>query len=442
MARRIVVVGGGAGGLELACKLGRMLGRVGGNAPGAQDARVSLVDCRLFHVWKPSLHEVAAGTLDIHQEGLSYLMLAHDNGFDFVYGPLIGLDANARSITVGAVYGETGEPIIPQRQIPYDVLAIAVGSTANYFGIPGAAEHSMALNGPEDAERFRLRMLKLMAMADLQKEAKPTAGIDIVIIGGGATGVELAAELREASKVHRNYGFRRLEPNTDVRITLLEGAPRILAPLPEKVSTAAANLLRERHVRVVTDCRVARIGPDRVEDGSGNHYPADLCVWAAGIKAPDLLGQLGLPVVKGGQVDVDAHLRVKGHPDIYAFGDCAACVDADGRLVPPRAQSAHQQADYLLDALRRIERGEPPKQQAYVYKDYGSLVSLGTRSSVGSLMGSVFRATWFVEGLFARAMYASLHLMHHQAVLGTVRTGVLAMARFLVKRATPLVKLH
>jgi NADH dehydrogenase len=429
---RIIVVGGGAGGLELACKLGRRLG------PG----RVGLVDCRLFHVWKPSLHEVAAGTLDIHQEGLSYLMLAHDNGFDFIYGPLIGLDAQARALTVGGVSGESGEPIIPQRQVPYDVLAIAVGSTANYFGIPGAAENSLALNGAEDAERFRLQMLKQMALADLQKEANPSAGIDIVIIGGGATGVELAAELREASKVHRNYGFRRLDPNTDVRITLLEGASRILAPLPEKVSTAATNLLHERHVRVVPNCRVARIDADGVEDSSGNRYPADLCVWAAGIKAPEFLAGLGLPVVKGGQIDVDQHLRVKGYTDIFAFGDCAACIGPDGQLVPPRAQSAHQQADYLVDVLLRIERGRPPKREPYIYKDYGSLVSLGTRSSVGSLMGSVFRATWFVEGLFARAMYASLHLMHHQAVLGTIRTGVLAMARFLVKRATPLVKLH
>ena len=315
--------------------------------------------------------------------------------------------------------------------------------------IPGAAEHSIALNGPDDAERFRLRMLKILTLAELQQAGRPAEpgarerhGIDIVIVGGGATGVELAAELREASQVHANYGFRHLDPHRDVRITLVEGAPRILAPLSEKVSDAAARLLEQRHVRLVTGCKVARIDADGLEDDTGNRYPADLCVWAAGIKAPDFLATLGLPTGKGGAIEVDAQLRVKGHPDIHALGDCAACIDGNGRPVPPRAQAAHQQASYLAGVLTRKARGRPAPAAPYVYRDHGSLVSIGTQSSVGSLMGSLFRTTWFVEGIFARLMYASLHLLHHKAVLGTVRTAVLAIARFLVKRTTPLVKLH
>jgi NADH:ubiquinone reductase (H+-translocating) len=432
MAQRIIIVGGGAGGLELACKLGRKLG----------PDLVTLVDSKLFHVWKPSLHEVAAGTLDIHQEGMSYEMLAHDNGFTFVYGPMLALDKDNKSITIGEIRGEDGSLIIPERQETYTYLVIAVGSIANHFNVPGAAEHTISLNGPHDAERFRLRMLQLLTTAELRKAHDPAAGVDVVIIGGGATGVELAAELREASAVHSRYGFRRLDPNKDVRITLLEGAKRILAPLPEKVSKAAAGLLVERHVTMHTECRVTNIGTNAVDDAAGNSYPADIVVWAAGIKAPPFLATLGLPVNRGGQIEVTGQLQVKDNPSVYALGDCAACEGANGSLVPPRAQTAHQQADYLYDTFVRLAAGRVPSVLPYVYRDHGSLVSMGTQTSVGSLMGNLYKSSWFVEGLFARMMYVSLHLLHHRAVLGTLRTGVLAVARFLVKRATPLVKLH
>jgi NADH dehydrogenase len=430
----IVIVGGGAGGLELACKLGRKFG----------PDKVTLVDSRLYHVWKPSLHEVAAGTLDIHQEGLSYQMLAHDCRFSFVYGAMTALDAAARHITIAPVTSSAdGEEVLPQRTLGYRSLVIAVGSTSNYFGVPGAREHTISLNATEDAERFRLRLLRLLAQAEQQKEdGALDSGLDIVIIGGGATGVELAAELREASGAYAAYGFRRLQVKRDVRITLLEGAPRILAPLPERVSAAAARLLDERAIRVVTDCRVTRIDKKEVSDNKGNVYPADLCVWAAGIRAPEFLGSLGLPVAKGGQVEVDGHLRVKGVPDVYALGDCAACTDGNGKLVPPRAQAAHQQADYLLKTFVSQAAGKPPPKDPYVYRDYGSLVSIGRETTVGNLMGSLRGASLFVEGFMARIMYMSLHLMHHKAVLGSLRTGLMALGRFLIRRTTPIVKLH
>lgn len=437
MTEQIVIVGGGAGGLELACKLGRKLGR------GSGRDRVTLVDRQLFHVWKPSLHEVAAGTLDIHQEGMSYEMLAHDNGFRFVFGAMTGLDAVAREVSVAAVHDERGDELIPPRQIPYDVLVIAVGSTSNYFGVPGAAEHTVSLNSPADAEQFRMTMLKLLTSAELRRVAGGEATVDIVIIGAGATGVELAAELREASIVHSHYGFRRIDPVRDVRLTLLEGADRILAPLPEKVSEAAAVLLGERGVRIETGCRVTGITANEVTDAQGRSFPADLVVWAAGIKAPEFLSTLGLPTACSGAIEVGPDLRVNGHDSIFALGDCAFCLSGDGTPVPPRAQAAHQQASFLYKALVRRARGDRgAPDDRYVYKDYGSLVSIGTRDSVGNLMGNLFRSTWYVQGLVARLMYASLHLMHHRAVLGTIRTGVLAIARFLVRRATPQVKLH
>jgi NADH dehydrogenase len=327
--------------------------------------------------------------------------------------------------------------------VRYARLALAIGSVSNDFGVPGVQEHAFSLDGPADAERFRLRMLQLLSLADVRKAQDPSAGLDIVIIGGGATGVELAAELREASALHAQYGLRHIDASRDVRIRILEGAPRVLAPLAEKVSAAATTLLLQRRVDVTTSCRVVSIEADKVTDADGNVYPANLCVWAAGIKAPPLLAQVGLPVARGGQVKVDGQLRVEGVPDVFALGDCAWCPQPDGKFVPPRAQSAHQQADYLYALLQLPAGTDLGTRPPYLLHDHGSLVSIGSSATVGSLMGNLFKSTtWFVEGLFARMMYVSLHLMHHRAVMGTLRTAVLAMARFLVKRARPQVKLH
>jgi len=345
-------------------------------------------------------------------------------------------------VVVGAV-ADGAEEVLPERRIDYESLVLAIGSVSNDFGVPGVADHAFSLDGPHDAERFRLRMLQLLSLVDVRKSHDPNAAIDIVIIGGGATGVELAAELREATALHAQYGLRHIEAGRDVRIRILEGAPRLLAPLDEKVSAAATHLLKQRHVEVTTSCRVVKISWNQVTDADGHVYPADLCVWAAGIKAPPLLAQLGLPVQRSGQVTVDGRLRVEGVPDVFALGDCAWCPQPDGKSVPPRAQSAHQQADYLCGLLQLPPGTDLGKRPPYLYHDHGSLVSVGSSATVGSLMGNLFRSTtWFVEGLFARMVYVSLHLMHHRAVMGTLRTAVLAMARFLVKRTRPLVKLH
>lgn len=425
----IIIVGGGAGGLELACRLGRKLGR----------RRVMLVDRNLTHIWKPSLHEVAAGTLDIHQEGLSYSMLARTNDFTFVPGEFTALDTARSQITVAPFAATPGDVILPQRTLHFSKLCIAVGSTSNHYGTVGAAEHTISLNSAGDAERFRVALLKQMTWAEQCKPQDPAAGVDIVIIGGGATGVELAAELREACRVYVNYGFQHLDPLSDIRITLLEGAPRILAPLPERVSDKAAKLLKERHVNVITGCRVATIDAQRVWTQDQKSHPFGVCVWAAGIKAPAFLAELGLPTNRTGQIEVTDRLHVADHPTIFAMGDCAACVTADGRPVPPRAQAAHQQADYLYEVFTG-QAGVAPGP--FAYRDYGSLVSLGTSAGVGSLMASLTRGAWFVEGFIARMLYMSLHLMHHRSVLGVPRTAGLALARALIRRSTALVKLH
>src|SRR5690606_2141767 len=222
----IVIVGGGAGGLELAAKLGRKFG----------PESVYLIDKDDDHIWKPSLHEVAAGTLDIHREGLSYFMLARDCGFTFIPGEMLELDRTNKTVTLAAVYNSIGDEVFPQRSVQYGTLVMAVGSKSNFFNTPGASEHAITLDSTKQAERFRLRLLHELTRATDEPVRKP---LQIAIVGGGATGVELAAELMEASDSLRSYGMNTLDPARDIKITLLEGADRILSALPEKVSARA-----------------------------------------------------------------------------------------------------------------------------------------------------------------------------------------------------------
>lgn len=430
----VVVVGGGAGGLELAAKLGRRFG----------PEKVYLIDKMDEHIWKPSLHEVAAGTLDIHREGLSYFMLARDNGFTFVPGRLYALDKDNKTLSLQAVRNAEGEEMLPARTLEYGVLVLAVGSKSNFFNTPGAEEHAIALDSTHQAERFRMRLLYELTRSSRIKSAEGEAGpLEIAIVGGGATGVELAAELMEANASLQAYGTNTLDQARSLHITLLEGADRILAALPPKVSLRATQLLQKRGVTVHAGIRVSEVGKGVLKDSTGAQYPADLCVWAAGIKAPAFLTELGLEVNRINQLVVNDHLQT-ADPHIYALGDCAQAPwgSEPGQYLPARAQVAHQQANYLVTVLAKQLKGLPAHTAAFEYKDYGSLVSVGHSKGVGSLMGVLQGRSWFVEGLVARTMYMSLHLMHHMAILGVLRTASMALGRLLLKRSAPRVKLH
>jgi NADH dehydrogenase len=431
VSHRVVIVGGGAGGLELATELGRKHGR----------RHVTLIDSRMLHIWKPTLHEAAAGTIDIQQEGLSYLMLANLSHFSFVLGAMQGVDRVRRLVRVGAVPDPAGEALLPEREIPYDTLVIAVGSISNFFGTPGAREHAITLDTPESAEQFRLTMLQAMVKVDQAKARDPQAKLHIAIVGGGATGVELAAELREASCLVAAYGLSNFDPRSDLVIRIIEGAPRILAALPDRLARAAQRRLESLGIEIISNCLVSEVTRDHVHTKDGRAFPATLCMWAAGIKGPDVLGTLDLPRNRAGQLEVDPCLQTEDSC-ILAIGDCAAVPRPQGGTVPARAQAAHQEASYLERRLsaRIAGRGEPGG--AFVYKDRGSLVALGRERGVGSLMGALLGRGFFVSGTIARWMYASLHLLHHRTVLGLSRTISLALARLLTRRTHPRVKLH
>lgn len=425
MHYEMVIVGGGAGGLELAARLGRKLGRRQGRD------KILLIDRSVFHLWKPTLHEVAAGTLDPRQEGLSYVILARRNHFSFLLGEIVALDAGAKSLDLGAVLDDAGATIVPPRRIGFDTLVLATGCGSNFFATPGA-EYAHVLEQTRDAERFQRQLLA----AFTRTAFSPGKRLSIAIVGAGATGVELSAELIEAHQL-ASQGFADAQ-QFPLDITLIEAAPRILAGLREQVSSKAQAVLEAKGVRVLVGTPVQALRTDRVVTGAGE-IEADMIVWAAGIKAADINAGFGLATNALNQFVVDAQLQTSA-PGIHAMGDCAAC-PWGGRQVPARAQAANQQASFLVDLLLARRRGHR-FDKTFEFHDFGSLVSLGEKRGLGSLMGGLMGRNFLVEGLIAKGMYMSLHLLHHRAILGIGNTIVLALARLLQRRVSGRLKLH
>lgn len=432
---RIVIVGGGAGGIELATRLGDKLGK-------RRKAHITLIDRHRTHLWKPLLHEVAAGSMDMSAHELDYLAQAHWHHFHFRIGEMIGLDRKRRLIHVAPTYDEEGRELTPERCVPYDTLVIAVGSETNDFGTPGVQEYAIQLETPADAARFHRRLIDAFVRAHAQTGPLGPSQLQVAIIGAGATGVELAAELYNTTRQLVAYGLDRIRPDEDIRINLIEAADRVVPALPPRLSESVTRLLRRLGVHVRTGARVSEVLPNGVRLTSGETIPAELVVWAAGVKAPDFLKDLdGLETNRINQLVVLPTLQTTRDQNVYAIGDCAACEWKEkGGLVPPRAQAAHQQASHLYRELRRVLAGKPPRP--WRYRDFGSLVSLGRYSTVGTLMGALVGGNLFVEGYFARLMYLSLYKMHEYALYGFAKVTLETLARIISRRTEPHVKLH
>ncbi len=427
----IVVVGGGAAGLELVTKLGDGLGRKG-------RARITLVDRTRTHVWKPLLHAVAAGSLNPGDHELNYLAQAHWHNFNYRYGALAGLDRAAHKLHVAASYDEEGRMVTPDRSIPYDTLIIAVGSVTNDFGTPGTAEHAVPLETLEQARRFNRRLINACIRAQTQDGPVRPGQLHVAVIGAGATGTELAADLHRTVREMVSYGLDKVNPERDIRIVLIEAAERVLPALPVVISAKVDKLLRAVGVEVRVGARVTEVTAEGVSLAGGEFVRAELVVWAAGVKAPEVLSRLdGLEVNRINQLVVQPTLQTTRDPDVFAIGDCASCT-LPGRAgpVPPRAQAAHQQASHLAKQMERRLAGQP--LAPYRYRDFGSLVTLGRYETVGSLMGMAGTGSWFIEGLIARVMYLSLYKMHEKTLHGLTRTILGPLAR----RPGPAVKLH
>jgi NADH dehydrogenase len=432
---RIVVVGGGAGGLELVTRLGDTLGR-------RRRADIALIEKARTHLWKPLLHEVAAGSIDVSQHELDYLAQAHWHGFRYRFGEMIGLDRARRSVHLAASRDDEGRLITPERSVGYDTLAIAIGSVSNDFGTPGVNEYAIRLDTPEQAQRFNRRLVNACLLAHTQAEPVRPGQLHVAIIGAGATGTELSAELHRTVRGVVAFGLDKIDPDKDIKITLIEAADRIVPMLPKRLSDATTRLLLQLGVEVRTGARVTAVRRDGVQLAGGEFIPSELVVWSAGVRGPDVLKNLdGLETSSSGQLVVRPTLQTTRDDDIFAFGDCAYLVqDGETRPVPPRAQAAHQQASYLFKQIPRRLAGQPVAP--FRYRDFGSLVSLGEFSTIGSLMGFIAGKGLLVEGYFARLMYRSLYKMHETALHGLLKVALDTIARSMTRRTEPHVKLH
>lgn len=428
--KRIVIVGGGAGGLELAARLGKKLGR-------KNQAQITLVDSSPIHLWKPLLHEVAAGTLNSFDDEISFLAYASQHYFEFCLGTLCGLRRQTKQIVLQVVTDKNNQIVIPERTIPYDILIIAVGSISNDFGIPGVRENCLMIDTSEQALSFQQQLIKTMMSLPYQTE--PDKPFSISIIGAGATGVELTAELHYALQQMAVYGFSF--DSKKIIFNLIEAADRLLPALSPRLSKSVKEKLTDLNINIFTDEQVSCVTAKGIETKSGKFIPSDLKVWAAGIKAPEFLKHLdGLEVNKINQLVVKQTLQTTQDDSIFAFGDCASCPQTGtDKSVPPRAQAAHQQASFLVKSINNVLNNKT--LPVFHFKDYGSLISLSHYETVGNLMGRITKSL-LVEGMIARIAYLSLYRAHQISLYGVWRVATLMFANFLTQQIRPRLKLH
>ncbi|MEI7495112.1 MAG: NAD(P)/FAD-dependent oxidoreductase [Betaproteobacteria bacterium] len=436
---KVVIVGGGAGGLELATRLGKAYGR--GNK-----VIVTLVDKNRTHIWKPKLHEIASGSMDFGDHEVDYMAQAHWNHFTFRIGELKGLDRTNKTIDLFPYLDSDGSPVTPIQQIEYDTLVVCVGSLSNDFGTQGVKEFALKLETQHDAKQFHSKMVNACIRAHHQKEVIHKRQLHVAIIGAGATGVELAAELHRTTREVVTFGLDRIDPEKDIKVSLIEAAERILPALQPRLSLATEDLIKKLGVQVFTNSKVMEVMPTGIRLADGRVLESELVVWAAGVKAPDFLKDLGgLETNRINQLVVFDTLQTTRDVNIFALGDCAACPCPDedggrGGIVPPRAQAAHQQASHLFQQIKRRLANKPLR--AYRYKDFGSLVSLGKFSTVGNMMGGLIGKNLMIEGYFAKLMYLSLYKLHELAIHGVLKTSLYTFARMITKQTNPTVKLH
>jgi NADH:quinone reductase (non-electrogenic) len=399
---RVVVVGGGFAGLSAV------------RALRGADADVLLLDRDLYTTFQPLLYQVAAGTLNAGD--VTYALRSFAGRFRnvrFRRACVTGLDPANRRVLLddGAEVG-------------YDYLILAAGVTANFFGIPGAAEHARTTYTRAAAIEVRDRLFgNLEAYAQGREGAvEPVA----VIVGGGPTGVEMAGALAELCNTGLAYAYPEIDPER-VRVVLVEMLDHVLAPFHPKLREYAADALRERGVDLRLGVAVKEVCPNWVVLADGERLPSAATIWATGVKVDDGVARWGLPQGRGGRIQVGPDLRVEGHPEIFAVGDVAA--DRDKPL-PQLARPAIDGGRHAGAQVRRLLAGEPT--EAFVYRDRGISATIGRSAAVIQLPFGVK-----LRGLVAWLGWVGLHVVLLMGGRNRLATMVNLAARYLTWRRAP-----
>jgi NADH:ubiquinone reductase (H+-translocating) len=365
---RIVILGGGFGGIAVAQRLERRL------RPG--EGELTLISRENFSLFTPMLPEVSSGELDVrHIVTPIRTQLRHTR---FILADVRAIDLAASSVEYTHTLTGLGE------SIAYDQLVIGLGSSTSTFGLPGVAEHVFALKTLEDAAVLRNRLVWLLELADSTTDtALRKRYLTIVVVGGGFTGVEAAGEFVELFR-----SVLRFYPTIDpamVRVILIEAGPTLLPGLPERMGSYSAAFLRKRGVEIITGDGVASADDDSITLHSGRRIETKTIVWSAGVAPSQTVRDSTLPLTKRGAIIVGRDFRVEGHANVWALGDCAAIPDGKGGYYPLTAQHAIREGPVLADNIIATLRGKPTKP--FSFNALGMMASLGGRRAVAQLPG-------------------------------------------------------
>jgi NADH:quinone reductase (non-electrogenic) len=388
---RIVVVGAGFAGLNALDELGKLAkGRRSGSA--TPRVQLTLVDRNSYSTFQPLLYQVATAGLTSTDVAYPAWTAIRKAGSGFRKGEVSGLDTDARQVLLadGSV-------------LSYDYLVLATGVSAAFFGVPGAAEHAFSMYTRRDAIVLRDHLMSALERRSLTGEPRDLA---ITVVGGGATGVELAGTLAELRNIALPASFPMMPPGR-MQIRLIEMGPALLAPFAEPLREYARTELLDRGVGVMLGTEISQVAAREVVIGRDESHAgrdalaSDMTVWAAGVAAPEWVGKLGLPTGRSGRIRTGPDLRVVGQERIFAAGDIAII---DGDPQPQLAQPAIQHGRHAAIQIRRLLAGQPT--QPFRYKDKGIMATIGHRSAVVELPSRI-RA----KGTLAWLAWLGLHLI-------------------------------